>query len=653
MSQRTPRLRTSTRGRLTFAVLASAIALLGSQACGRSGLDDFAGGVGGTGGMTSLGTRMTTTMSTATNTGGHGGEGAGKPCTIANDCNDNDPCTTDECKDGHCHHRSRDDDGDGHAPIGCTNPDGTPGDDCNDQNANVFPGHPEVCGDGSDNDCNGVADCQDPACAGKADCACVPKKEDCTNGKDDDCDGLVDCFDPDCQGTPACGCAANEQGKCDDGFDNDGDGLVDCADPDCFGATICQCKMQQEQCNDGIDNDCNGLIDCADPACAFAPNCRCTPPGEPENCHDGKDNDCDGLVDCADPDCFTSPDCAHCTTEICDDGIDNNCDGKIDCADPSCAHDPHCQAVAEICNNGIDDDHDGLIDCADPDCATNPICVLHHQNCLTPQLIGGSGTYTGNTTGNIGETRGSCGGDAGEADYYFVLGQPTKVHIDTNGSNFDTVLYLRSGECNHGKELGCDDDSGINHASVLDFVILYPGTYYLFVDGYTVDVNQGPDQGPYTLHVQFTANPPEICDDGIDNDGDHLVDCADPDCVNAPNCFKCNGGKDPEPEMGEEKCSDGIDNDCDGLIDCADPDCHASEYYPTDCCNGQDLNGNGIVDDFNCRCPDDSVCPAGQFCYNHTVFACGIPCTGFIGDVCPFIAPGSFCNTTTQQCEFP
>ncbi len=51
----------------------------------------------------------------------------------------------------------------------------------------------------------------------------------------------------------------------------------------------------------------------------------------------------------------------------------------------------------------------------------------------------------------------------------------------------------------------------------------------------------------------------EICDDGIDNDGDGLTDCNDPDCNS--NCANI------------EICDDGIDNDADGLTDCADPDC--------------------------------------------------------------------------------
>ena len=69
------------------------------------------------------------------------------------------------------------------------------------------------------------------------------------------------------------------------------------------------------------------------------------------------------------------------------------------------------------------------------------------------------------------------------------------------------------------------------------------------------------------------------------------------------------------------------------------------------------MNCSGVcrdlsTDNTNCGACGN-VCPAGQFCYTHTVYACGLPCTAFVGDVCPFVAPGSFCNATTQQCEFP
>jgi hypothetical protein len=72
----------------------------------------------------------------------------------------------------------------------------------------------------------------------------------------------------------------------------------------------------------------------------------------------------------------------------------------------------------------------------------------------------------------------------------------------------------------------------------------------------------------------------------------------------------------------------------------------------TECCDGTDENGNGIPDDFNCRCNNTGECIEGQICYDHTADACGLPCTAFFGDVCPFVAPGSTCNQATEQCEF-
>ena len=58
------------------------------------------------------------------------------------------------------------------------------------------------------------------------------------------------------------------------------------------------------------------------------------------------------------------------------------------------------------------------------------------------------------------------------------------------------------------------------------------------------------------------------CADGIDNDGDGLIDFpADPGCVDPAD----NDEVDPTPLA---QCADGIDNDGDGLIDFpADPGC--------------------------------------------------------------------------------
>ncbi|MGI5862695.1 MAG: NBR1-Ig-like domain-containing protein, partial [Myxococcales bacterium] len=89
-------------------------------------------------------------------------------------------------------------DSDGHASIG------SGGDDCDDEDAEVFPGNPESC-DGKDNDCDDAVDedltrsCQ-ATCAGTQTCvdgtwgpceAPEPEAEEC-NGRDDDCNGIVD-----------------------------------------------------------------------------------------------------------------------------------------------------------------------------------------------------------------------------------------------------------------------------------------------------------------------------------------------------------------------------------------------------------------------------------------------------------------------------
>lgn len=80
-----------------------------------------------------------------------------------------------------------------------------------------------------------------------------------------------------------------------------------------------------------------------------------------------------------------------------------------------------------------------------------------------------------------------------------------------------------------------------------------------------------------------TTCPPEDCSNGIDDNGNTLVDCDDPDCLEDPSCGNV------------EICDNGIDDDGDGLIDCADPDCADA---PNCQCNDPfaDADGDGDVD---------------------------------------------------------
>lgn len=69
----------------------------------------------------------------------------------------------------------------------------------------------------------------------------------------------------------------------------------------------------------------------------------------------------------------------------------------------------------------------------------------------------------------------------------------------------------------------------------------------------------------------------EICDNGIDDDGDGFVDCVDFDCCGIEDCGICL----------EVNCDNGIDDDGDGFIDEDDFDCFSDlfcmcDYYMED-----------------------------------------------------------------------
>jgi Tol biopolymer transport system component len=88
----------------------------------------------------------------------------------------------------------------------------------------------------------------------------------------------------------------------------------------------------------------------------------------------------------------------------------------------------------------------------------------------------------------------------------------------------------------------------------------------LVVSGYAalVAVDNNSDKDVYAFILDGEPpTPDENCTDGIDNDGDGLIDCDDSeDCSDDPACT--------EPPSDPEICDDGIDNDGDGLTDCLD-----------------------------------------------------------------------------------
>jgi hypothetical protein len=297
----------------------------------------------------------------------------------------------------------------------------------------------------------------------------------------------------------------------------------------------------KEICGNGIDDDCNGLADCLDSACKNLPICI---DHKKEICNNGIDDDGNGLVDCKDPACLGDPACFVPGHEICNNGLDDDDDGLVDCKDPDCFADPTCivNPGKEICDNGIDDNGDKLVDCSDPQCKTFPACLS--AACAADVdfgLIASSGASVTRTLSTVGaiasyNTCAPPGGVARVASFSLAAATDLKLDFSQGKGSAHVVAVYRAGvgqACDQnlvGDCLRADADA----TATRTFNALPAGNYWIIVQSFTGTTGSTT----ITLSSGKTTSP-EICNNGIDDDGDGAIDCADLDCANAPNCRPC------------------------------------------------------------------------------------------------------------------
>jgi len=502
-------------------------------------------------------------------------------------------------------------------------------------------GPTEVCGNGQDDNGNGLSDCEDPACAGEASCSgdscsapipladSMPASSDTTGGTET---SSGTCTGP--EGTPArvhaftaggnpgelgllhielesitdqglyvrtdCADEASEVG-CTDAYAGGTNEVLDLpieggqtiyiyvdawAIPEDAGPYTLTATWtllgDEDICDDLEDNDLDGLPDCADPTCQATPTCEpgMTPTGSPCDAHDqcvANDNDplclgestsgwpegyCSEFCDLAQNDCPSGAVCApaglpagngrcldqcathsecrpdyHCDSnlggclpgdppEVCDNGVDDNGNGQVDCEDPGCQGDPVCPE--DDCGDFFDNDDDGYFDCDDAGCQATAACVP------------GMG----------------------------AIGAPCSANTECAANGNDPLCLAeqltgwQDGYCAEFCDLAANDCA--SGASCVDMGLPSGNGYCLDQCATSADCRPGyscdASFGNVCIGVDLAT---EICDNGVDDSGDGLVDCEDPSCEIDPAC-------------PESVCDDITDNDRNGMVDCQDPLCQAT-----------------------------------------------------------------------------
>jgi hypothetical protein len=457
-------------------------------------------------------------------------------------------------------------------------------DDCDGE---VDEGLEKTCGQNEGQCQTGTKTCQDGQwgeCSGT-----MPSEETC-NRKDDDCDGEVDegnvCGPCDNGETRECG---NRTGTCKAGTQT-------CENNQwgpCKGGT----DASQEVC-DGKDNDCDGTPDenlrktCGKSKGACETGTRSCSGGEWQSCTggrraskercNGRDDDCDGEVD--EGLAWIGGDCDTGQSGVCSKGKLVCNSGRRECRQTK-------SSSSEVCD-GKDNDCDGAIDNLTRPCGTSKgLCREGTQRC--------SGGQWQPCSGGRQPSSETCDGLDNDCDGVKDngLSKPCDEQKGVcqgatrpckNGSYIPSCDAQQYGSNYESDESSCGDGLDNNCDGEVDCA--------------DFDCNDKTCNGPGTAcdHYDFGGKD-EVCDetacrDGKDNDGDGDVDCQDSDC---DFCDDSGAKCMPDGTCKETECDDYSDNDDDGKENCADPDCDGRVCGSCTC---QSFSAPKVCRNQQCQC---------------------------------------------------
>lgn len=444
-----------------------------------------------------------------------------------------------------------------------------------------------TCEDGQTRACD-VEGPDGALCAGVATCvdgtfgSCAPPAEIC-DGADTDCNGIVD--DVEGAGAP---CTAG-QGACAR------DGVTACVD----GALACDAtpgEAGEEICANGVDDDCSGEVDEA-PCLDICPDDDAC--GEGRLCIDGE---------CVPGDCRADGECAAgalCIDNTCTEAdcrIDGDCPPGEACIGLACAPRPAAcvdptviDAPGSYAGSTQDAPSEVGASCGggarSPERAfrvelgvEGPICVSTFGSGYDTAL------YVQARCGDPA-TELACNDDVLEGNVFSQIelpsgAEPVFVFVDGFGAISRGPFSLnvnpgpcpclademcpetqacRAGDCvdvvcgdgvvERGE--GCDD-GGIEPGDGCDAACAVEGGFVCEPDPITgrsrcrpvVCVDDDDCFDDDRCRDGACGPPGEICDDGVDDDGDGAVDCLDPDCEGDPACAPADACAAPAPIVG-------------------------------------------------------------------------------------------------------